>query len=410
MDSLTGAEVVYLVDVSGSLYEKDLEPVPKWIKLATKFFYFKGEEEKEESSSDTEIEPTQFGLLTFDDHNKILSSIVDDKTRAEFYAAIENFNHTMRSTYIGRALDFSRLKQFYLLLGEEIFIPDSARSVEKNKEKAKESSDDEVIIPRKILFLFSDAYSVDDPRPAARRLCENDIIPVLIGTGRVNIRGQDDLTSFCGLSFGIDIPVPEVIHALKIHLGLIKNDTASTTALPTLPTKPALSTRTSTTTTTTIRSTTTTTTIEGPRPYSQIPPEPRKFNYAALAGLLVAIGFIECLILGSILHYHCCLPASAYSRPSDSEETINLEAESSSSDLRVGEVIPRKTSLKQKNRLGYPSVVNSFFTRHAALDVIPKKSSAIVNLKPDTFKEGNPCCSGVEKNTVVFSDTEIKDL
>ena len=46
MDSLTGAEVVYLVDVSGSLYEKDLEPVPKWIKLATKFFYFKGEEEK----------------------------------------------------------------------------------------------------------------------------------------------------------------------------------------------------------------------------------------------------------------------------------------------------------------------------------------------------------------------------
>jgi len=79
--------------------------------------------------------------------------------------------------------------------------------------------------PYRILFLFSDAYSIDDPRPAVKRLCEAGIVLILIGIGRVNIRGQEDLVAFCGLGFGIDIPVPEVIEKIKVRQLRLENKT-----------------------------------------------------------------------------------------------------------------------------------------------------------------------------------------
>ena len=70
--------------------------------------------------------------------------------------------------------------------------------------------------PRKAIFLFSDALSIDNPEHAARRLCQNDIILVLIGIGRVSIEESDRLRSYCGLYFGIDTPISIVIDHLKV--------------------------------------------------------------------------------------------------------------------------------------------------------------------------------------------------
>ena len=69
---------------------------------------------------------------------------------------------------------------------------------------------------RRILFLFSDALSMDDPGSAGRRLCQNNIIPVVIGIGQVSLREVERIKSYCGVYYGIDTPVENVIENLKV--------------------------------------------------------------------------------------------------------------------------------------------------------------------------------------------------
>jgi len=112
---------------------------------------------------------------------------------------------------------FRRKRQESFLLSRRLSLFDERINVleffRSEAERTEES--------HKVLFLFSDALSLDDPGPAGRRLCQNDITPVVIGIGRVNLRVVERIRSHCGVYFGIDTPVENVI--LRIKVNIIKN-------------------------------------------------------------------------------------------------------------------------------------------------------------------------------------------
>ena len=83
------------------------------------------------------------------------------------------------------------------------------------------------MVYRKVMFIFSDAMSIDDPAPAGRRLCQSNIVPVVIGIGRVNLRTVERIKSFCGVYFGVDTPIEPVISRIKVILRLNSKALAS---------------------------------------------------------------------------------------------------------------------------------------------------------------------------------------
>ena len=55
---------------------------------------------------------SRFGLMTFDEDVKVLSSIEMGKTKAEFEMLRRQIKTGKSKTMVGRALDYTRLKQF----------------------------------------------------------------------------------------------------------------------------------------------------------------------------------------------------------------------------------------------------------------------------------------------------------
>ena len=72
----------------------------------------------------------------------------------------------------------------------------------------------------KILFIFSDASSVDEVKLPAKRLCISKIFPVLITVGKVDEKGRRDLLSTCGVSFPISLPIKKVIEEIQVAVYL----------------------------------------------------------------------------------------------------------------------------------------------------------------------------------------------
>ena len=56
--------------------------------------------------------PSRFGLVIFDEQPTLVSSIVDARSRDNFIRSLDRIESSKSKTYLGRALDFSRLKQF----------------------------------------------------------------------------------------------------------------------------------------------------------------------------------------------------------------------------------------------------------------------------------------------------------
>jgi len=52
------------------------------------------------------------GLVKFSNEKQILSSIILEKNRRDFYNTLNLIKYSMKTTFIGEALDFTRLKQF----------------------------------------------------------------------------------------------------------------------------------------------------------------------------------------------------------------------------------------------------------------------------------------------------------
>lgn len=67
---------------------------------------------KRENQEKEERIRCDFALLTFDNNAKIVYGIDEEKTQEEFYGAVSSLNLTTKPTYLGKALDFSRLRQF----------------------------------------------------------------------------------------------------------------------------------------------------------------------------------------------------------------------------------------------------------------------------------------------------------
>ena len=104
-----------------------------------------------------------------------------------------------------------------MLEGKSFSIPTIAKEAQGRGTGEKRNNG--VTPNRKVLFLFTDAQSIDDPAMAAKRLCQNNIVIVVIGVGRVSKKGKQRLQSYCGLYFGIDISSSSVITKLKVKSG-----------------------------------------------------------------------------------------------------------------------------------------------------------------------------------------------
>ncbi|XP_039254486.2 uncharacterized protein LOC120331465 [Styela clava] len=407
---ISDATVVYLVDVSSSLTSKDLEPVRSWIKIATKHFYFDGGIGYRSASLRSSNAGSRFGLLSFDNKCTVLMHIAQPKNRVQFYQSLNKMNHTLRETHIGSAMDFVRKNQFLYVLGENAFMVQPHHPDHPQRKP-----------PKRILFLFSDGYSVDDPRPAARRLCEWDIVPVFIETGDINLKTRDDIISFCGLNFSISEPIKDVLEKIKIHLMIITNETTTPEppiTPPGLPSKPPAPTRTTTTTTTTTPTPPTTwppwtgtlPTIKTPTS-TPTPAIPDLFDYSAIAILLATIGFCETVTLITMICRNICHPPEPLSLESSiSHELLKKklaareaaqqaenefheidEAEESALEDKISRGSSNIESLSSRERLQketsgehaqepevfsiditqrptrYPSAANSFFERGAFL-------------------------------------------
>lgn len=70
--------------------------------------------------------------------------------------------------------------------------------------------------PKRLLFILSDGRSVDNPTQAVRRLCEWDIVPVMIATIELDEQTRHQLTSYCGLYFNINDPVLQTMGQVKV--------------------------------------------------------------------------------------------------------------------------------------------------------------------------------------------------
>ena len=58
------------------------------------------------------LKPTKIGLISFDDRTKLLRNISLPASRQGVFAAVDQMKLGFSDTYIGHALDFSRIAQF----------------------------------------------------------------------------------------------------------------------------------------------------------------------------------------------------------------------------------------------------------------------------------------------------------
>nr|XP_039254437.1 uncharacterized protein LOC120331426 [Styela clava] len=420
-EEIDNVSIVYLIDTSGSMTEEDLDPIKDWIGSGTKYFTLKrtGDANNGENGDETELPPPnvgraifprirlknrkkrevsvdyekvgcKIGLVAFAKDQQVIKNIDESTYLPSLQSAVISVNRTSEPTYLGKALDFARLKQFLFILGESAFTPKTRAAGKAGSDHTNENAE----IPRRVIFIFSDWHSVDDPRPAIKRLCKWNIIPVFIGIGVINLQVREDLVSECGLAFDIETPVPEVIEELKKVWGIWKPATTlppTTTPPTTLPSKPPTTT---TTTTTTISPPPTpaptypyTGTYPTLPPTTPFVPPPDEFNYSGVAGLLVTIGIVQTILLGILVSYNSTLEIPLISSESTASmvaerrrrEKIEFDELPKFEKLRLAKLPKPPEEPRKKRRMvsRYPQAVNSFFTRRAVLPqhhIVPKES------------------------------------
>ena len=315
---LASLDVVFLVDSSSSISGGKLVKVKNWLNHFIKYLYFGDDIEVSDSH-----EKGRVGLVTFDQQPSVIVSLLGKATRSNVTESIDKLDSKLLPTYLGEALDWVRMKQFY-----------DVREYEENvlSEDVRLSSSNQLLI------IISDGRTLDDVLKPAARLCQNNIIPVFIGVGNVNLKVQNAILRHCGTAFPIDTSIPEVIDRIR-HKEPVDEPPVEIPSTTTTTTSPP---ETSTTTATTV-------TTQPTEPYI-----PQKFHYDGFLIFLFVVAFIELLVLLALCHFYSIFstdtsewhshrdnspddvtPDSHYVKSFEGSETSNFVVNKTDSDLEL---------------------------------------------------------------------------
>ena len=124
--------------------------------------------------------------------------------------------------YFWRAVISRSFFNFSILKGEENFIPFDRNGELKLFRLLRGMNGPQCnptpLAPR-ILFLFTDGYFSDEPKRGAERLCESNILLVIIRIGKFNVKSINELAIPCGIVVSHRLAIPELIQEIRvIHL------------------------------------------------------------------------------------------------------------------------------------------------------------------------------------------------
>jgi len=72
------------------------------------------------------------------------------------------------------------------------------------------------VAPR-ILFLFTDGHFTDEPKRGAERLCESNILLVIIRIGKYDVKRTSDLAVPCGIVVSHRVPMSQLIQQIRVR-------------------------------------------------------------------------------------------------------------------------------------------------------------------------------------------------
>ena len=122
--------------------------------------------------------------------------------------------------YFWRAVISRSFFHFSILKGEENFIPFDRNGELKLFRLLRGMNGPQCnptpLAPR-ILFLFTDGYFSDEPKRGAERLCESNILLVIIRIGKFNVKSINELAIPCGIVVSHRLAIPELIQEIRVN-------------------------------------------------------------------------------------------------------------------------------------------------------------------------------------------------